>query len=155
MREGIEHGELRGGFEEQLLIVLAVDIAQMRRQILQQRDRRRPVVDVDAALAVRQDLALEQQFGVRRYRSRPARAPSRRFGADLENAGNARPLLAGADHVARRAAAEQQPERIHHDRLAASGFAGEQVQTGMKPHAQTVDHGVIFDHQFVQHSIRL
>ena len=42
--------------------MLAVDIAEMRRQILQQRDRSGAIVDVYAALAVRLDLAIEQQF---------------------------------------------------------------------------------------------
>jgi hypothetical protein len=75
--------------------------------------------------------------------------------AHVENARHARPLLPGADAFRGGAAPEQQPERVHHDGLAAAGLAREQVQPGVKAHPEAVHHRVIFDHQFEEHSPRL
>ena len=45
------------------------------------------------------------------------------------------------------------PRRIHHNRFAAAGFPGQQVQPRVKTDAQTLHHGVVLHHQQQQHSI--
>ena len=137
-----------------LLIVLAVNVAEMRRELLQQRDRRRTIVDVNAALAVRLNLAVQQQFAVFAVETRLLQnLPAPR--ADFENARNARPLLARTNHVRGSAPAQQKAQRIHDNRFTAAGFAGEEIQARMESHAQPIHYGIIFNREFVQHSIRL
>ena len=142
------------GFEQKLLIVLAVDIAKVWRQILQQSDGGRTVIDENPALAVRQDFAVEQQLAFPQRRSLPAPAPWPPPRRSRTHPKRAR-APAGTDHVGRCAAAQQQSQRIHHDRFAAARLASEQIEARVKSHAKAVDHGVIFNHQLVQHSIRL
>ena len=43
------------------------------------------------------------------------------------------------------ATAEQETQGIDYDRLAAPGFAGQQVQTAVESNADSLDDGVIFD----------
>ena len=64
---------------------------------------------------------------------------------------NARPIGSGADHFGRRAAAEQQAQGVDDDRLAAAGFAGQQVQPAVKANAEALDDRVVFDGEFGDH----
>ena len=63
-REPVEHRQLRRGIEQKLLIVLAVDVTQQARKVFQQADRHRPAVNKRAALAVGENLALDQQLAI-------------------------------------------------------------------------------------------
>ncbi len=63
--------------------------------------------------------------------------------------------MAGADHIRRRAAAEQQSQRVDDDGLPAAGLPRQQVQAGVEADAQPVHHRVVFDYQLKQHCSRL
>ncbi len=120
--------------------MLAVDIAQAPRQFLEQRRRHRTPAREGPRLAVGQDLALDDQFAVLRLHA--LRKPLR---IHFEDSCDPRPLRSGAHHLRRRAPAQQQGQRIHHDRLAATGLAGQQIQPAMKAHPHLFHHGVVFD----------
>ena len=75
--------------------------------------------------------------------------------AHVENAGHARARFSRAHHLGRRAPAQQEPERIHHNGFAAAGLAGEEIQPRVKMDAQPLDDGIVLDHQFQQHLRRL
>src|SRR6185312_4545144 len=146
--------ELSRWLEEQLLVVLAMDVAQVRSQLLQESDRGRPVVYINAALASRLDFAIDHEVRVGCIETRGFKH-LRGLRAGIEDAGDTRAVFARTDHVARRAPAEQKAERIHHDGLPAAGFACEKVESRVKTHAEAVDYRIIFHHQFKQHPLRL
>src|SRR5262249_47040521 len=96
----VEDRELLGVIEQALLLVLAVDIAQLRREGAQQGSSYGAARDERAGLAGREDLALYQHLAV--------------FGCDavdrfreVEDAGDARPLAPGANHFRGRPAPEE------------------------------------------------
>ena len=60
-------------------------------------------------------------------------------------------VLAGADEVAGRAAAEQQPDRLDEDRLAGPGFARQDVEAGLELDLDRVDDGEAFDAEEAKH----
>jgi hypothetical protein len=135
-----------------------VNVAEVRSKIPKQRDRCEAMINVHPALAARLNFAIEQQFGgIFCGSGIEPRLLQHLAGlrADFKHPGNARPLLAGSDHFARCPPAEQKSERVHNNRLAASRLAGEQIQAWVKSNPKAVDYGIIFNHQFVQHSIRL
>ena len=109
-REGVQHVALRFGRKQKLLIVLSVDIGQVRRQIFQQRYRHRAAADEGARFAAGQDLALDQQFAVFDLEAGgfEQRAGWRRV-AHVEDAGHAAARFAGADHVGRGAPPSSSP----------------------------------------------
>jgi len=127
--------------------VLAVDIAQVNGQILEQRGGGGAVADERPRLAGL-DLPFHKKLAVLHFDPGVFEQFSerRRFG-DLEDSGDAGAFSAAADHFGRRSAAQQQAQRIDHDGFAAAGLAGEQVQAGVKPHAGLLDHRVVFNRQ--------
>ncbi|MEI9977087.1 MAG: hypothetical protein WDO73_36575 [Ignavibacteriota bacterium] len=60
--EGVQHVALGVGDKEELLIVLAVNVTQMGRQILEEGDGDRPAADERARFSAGQDFAFHQQF---------------------------------------------------------------------------------------------
>ncbi len=141
------------GENNKLLIVLSVNIAQERRQILQQRHRYRPAAHERARFSARQNLALDQQFPVFHFQARGLQqAPHRRLVPHLKNSRHPRPALAGANHLRRRPSAQQQPQRIHHNRFPAARLPGQQIQARMKMDAQPLHHRIVLNHQLEQHS---
>src|SRR5262249_6906336 len=62
--KGIEHVALCVLAEQKLLIVLAVDVRQDRRQLLEQRSGGGTAADISSRLAFGQNLALDQQFAI-------------------------------------------------------------------------------------------
>src|SRR4051794_11928169 len=71
---------------------------------------------------------------------------------DIKDARHTRASFAGADHIGRRAGAQQQTQCVHHDGFAASGFAGEQVQAGMEMDAQALDDSIVLHYEFQEHA---
>src|SRR5947209_8105381 len=107
VRESVEHRKLSCGIEQKLLIMLAVDIAEMRSEVLQQGYSSRPVIDVDATLAAREDFALEYQFGIFALDTCVGKC-GESTGARLKDRRYPSAVRAGANHVRRSAAAEKQ-----------------------------------------------
>ena len=88
-------------------------------------------------------------------RLRPCAVISRRtmqlFPAALEDGLDRRGVLAGADEVAGRAAAEQQADRLDEDRLAGAGFARQDVEAGLEFDLDGVDDRQVADAQEAKH----
>ena len=100
-----------------------------------------------------EDLPLDQQFALLDFEAgRLQQAAHARVVLHIEDARDARPRFAGADHFRRSAPAEQQPKGIHHDGFAAARLAGQQIQARMEMDAQPLDHRVVLDHQFQEHA---
>ena len=151
--ETVEHVALGLEGEQKLLVVLPVDIGEVRRQILQQRDCHRAAADESPRFPARLDFALDEQLPIFDFETRGLQqAAHGGVVAHVENPGHARARFAGADGLGRGAPAQQQAEGVHHQRLPAACFAGEQIEAGVKPYAQAVHHGVVFDHQFLEHA---
>ena len=151
--ESVQHVALRIGRKQELLLVLSVDIRQVRRQVLEQGHRHRPAADEGARLAAPQDFALDEQLALLDFEPGGfQQAADGRVIADIEDARHARAGFSGADGLRRGAAPQQQAERVHHQRLAAAGLARQQVQSGVEADAQALHHGVVFNHQLQQHS---
>ena len=114
---------MRRGIEQRLMLVLAVELDQARRQILQRAGRgESPLMNA---------------------RLRPCAVISRRTSSSSpplsKIASMVADVFAGADEVARRAAAEEQADRFDEDRLAGPGFAGQDVQAGVELDLDRVD----------------
>ena len=121
--ECVEHGEMRRGIEQCLMFVLAVQLDEARRQILQRAGRRQLAVDEGAAATLRGDFAAHQQL----------------LPAALENASIDGGVFARPDQVAGGAAAQQQTDRFDENGFAGPGFAGEDVQAGLELDLDRVD----------------
>ena len=61
-------------------------------------------------------------------------------------------VLAGADEVARRAAAEQQADGLDQDRLAGAGLAGQDVEAGVELDLDRVDDREVRDAEEAEHA---
>ncbi len=114
--EVVEDRQMRRRVQQGLVFVLAVQLDQPRGQILQRTGGRQVPVDERTAPALGGDLASDQQL----------LAPAFEDGLDC------RAVLPGSDQVAGGATAQEQPDRLHEDRLAGSGFPGEDVQPGVE-----------------------
>ena len=124
---------------------------QVWRKLLQHGHRRSLVVNEDASLAARRNLASQDQaafFGVDPVRLKHRvdggrfRLEHRRYGCFIR---------AVADRVAGRLVAQQQRERVDEDGFTSAGFAGQEVETGRELHGHVVDDRVVFDPQFQEH----
>ena len=102
---------------------------------MQRAGGRQRAVDERAAAALRGDLAADEQL----------------FAAALEDRFDGRGVLAGADEVARGAAAEQQADGLDEDRLAGAGFAGQDVQAGVELDLDRVDDREVLDAKEAEH----
>jgi hypothetical protein len=150
--ERIQHLALRFRGEQELLVVLAVDVSQVRSQIAEQRYRGGTAGDKRSGFASRQHLALDEQFTVLGLETGRLEDSAHRGGvAHLEDSGDARPFFTRADHLGRGPPAKQKRESIHYDGFSAAGFPRQQIQSRMESHTQSVHHRVALDGQFHQH----
>ena len=127
-----------------------MDQGQLGRELAEDGDGGRLVVDEDAALAGGENFAAEDDlvaagvdavffedgFGV---------------GGGLKDAGDDGLVGAVADDFGGGFAAHQQGQRIDEDGFARAGFAGEQVEAGAKDGDGVIDDGVVFGAQFDEH----
>ena len=154
--EGVQNLELRIGREEPLLVVLAVDIAEVLRQLAEQGGGHGTAACEGARLAASQDFAFDQQFAVLDLDAGGLqnRACGGRAGS-FEDARNSGALGAGANHFRRGTAAEQQAQGVHDDGFAAACLPREQVEAAVKAHAQPLDDGIVLNYQLDKHSMEL
>ena len=103
---------MRRRIEQRLVLVLAVELDEAAGQLLERAGGRERAVDERAAAPLRGDLAADEQL----------------LAAALEDGLDGGGVLAGADEVARGAAAEQQSDGLDENRLAGAGLAGQDVE---------------------------
>ncbi len=124
----VQKVDVRGGVEQALGIVLAVDGGEERRQLLEQGQRHEPPVHRGPALSGGLDLPPHDHlFTVRREAMLLQEGLELR---PLREGFHEGPLLAGADEIGGSPLAQDEPECVYQDGLARSGLAGEQGQPG-------------------------
>ena len=108
--------------------MLPVDIGQVRGEFLQQRSGHGTASHEGPRFAAREDFALDQQLTLLGLETGGLEhAADGGMVSHIEDAGYARAGLAGANCLGRGARAEQKAQSIHDDRLAAAGFACQQI----------------------------
>jgi len=117
------------------MFVLAVDLDQIRRQFLQAASRRQRSIHERAAPALRANLAPHQDF---------------RF-STLEDGFDCRSILTRPDQVTRCTSSKQQPDGLHENRFARSGFARQDVQAGVEFDLSRIDNREVGNAQETQH----
>ncbi|EQD77883.1 Negative regulator of class I heat shock protein [mine drainage metagenome] len=150
---GIEQGQLLLALQQRLMLVLAVDLQQMRGQFAQLRQRHRAAVDPRARTARGGQHAAQAAVPVIVQGLRVQ--PSARGGAGGE-------VEFGADLGAFRAAAHQcgvgaraakQQQRVDQQRLAGAGLAGDHGQAGAQRDFGPGDYSQIANVQRRQHGV--
>ena len=120
------------------MFMLAVKLDQPVGELFQCGRSRQHAVDERPAASLRGDLAAHEQL----------------FPAAFEDRFNRRGVLAGAHEVARRAPAEEQPDRLDEDRLPRAGFARQDVQSGVEFDLDRVNHREVLNAQEAEHGKR-
>jgi len=121
-----EDVEVRRRVEQRLMFALAVNLDEVRGQVLQGTSRRQLAVDERAAAALRGNLSPDNDFG-------------EFVAAAFENRFDGGCGLIRSDEVPGRAAAKQQADRFNQNRLAGAGFAGQDVEAGAEFDLDRVD----------------
>ena len=101
------------GIEQLLMFVLAVQLDESIRQVLQRAGGGQRAGDERAAPTLRRDLAPDDDLLRRR---------------SFEDRLDRGELFAGADQILRRASAQEQADGLDEDRLAGAGFARQDVE---------------------------
>ena len=149
--EPVQPLALEPGIGEPQLVALAVDPQQARRQVLQQAQRDRLILDEDAIAPFARNLPAHDELVLLDLDAHSLELCPER-GIAGEDPGNGGAFGAFANQVARGAGAGEQRQRIDHQGLAGSGLAGEHVQAGTEvdlapsqdrqiSHAQSEQHG--------------
>ena len=147
----VQQRPLRGRSQQGLIGVLAVDVHQQLPELAQQAGRHRAAIDVRPRAAVgahgaAQDAvaAVGQVVGIQ---------PGQRCGhrRDVEHGRHLGLLGADPDRLGARAFAQGQQQRVHHQRFAGAGLAGQRGEAGFELELGRLDDGEIFDAQSDQH----
>ncbi len=148
----VEQFALRRRAHQRLEFMLAVHVQQAADDLAQLLHRHGLAIEVGARAAIGIDDAPHQQFVVGfdgLFFQQGARC-ARKL-ADVEGGGYFGLVGAGADLVGASACTADQRERIHHDGLAGTGFAGEHGEAAGEVQLQGVDDGKVPDLQMRQH----
>jgi hypothetical protein len=140
---------LVGMIKQRLLFVLAVDVQQERRELAQNRDRRRLIVDVNPISLVRRDFTADDDFVRFGVKSEPLKFSAQ---IELEVRFNDRPAFAGADHFRRGLGSRKQAERVDDDGFSGSGLAGKEVKAFFEMKFQMIDESEISNANKSQHT---
>ncbi len=124
---------------------------QVGRQLFQNGDRRRLVVDEDAPFAASGNFAAQDDLAFLGVEPVGFKNRADRGRVDVEHRRDGRFLGAMANCIAGGFVAEQQCKRVDEDGFSGAGFAGQQVETGGELHGNVVNDRVVFDSQFQQH----
>ena len=122
--------------EQLLMLVLAMQLDEPVRKILERRRGRERAVDERAASALRGDLASNDQLAAV-------------FG--LEDRFDGGEIFAGANEILSRASAEQEPDGFDEDGFASAGFASQDVERLFKVDGHRLDDREVADGQVANH----
>ena len=137
---------MAGRCEQPAIVVLAVDLHQMRGDLAQQRGGSGLVVDEPAAAAIGLDEAShDQRFA--RFDLEPVLRQHRREAAGgwVEGRGDRRLYRGMAYEPAIAARAQRQPQRVEQDRLARAGFTGQHAEPVMEIEIERLDQHHVAD----------
>ena len=148
----IEQHALRGAARQGLELVLAMDIDEELAGLAQRLQRHRLPVEIGARAAVGSDDPPHDELV--RAADRLLRQPLPELARDpgeLEGARDLGALGAVAHRFRAGAPSGEQLQRIHHDRLARAGLAGEHRESGSQLELHRVDEGEVADLQVAEH----
>src|SRR5207244_13565152 len=123
--------------EQCLVLVLAVELEDASRQVLQRAGGDESAIDERPAASLCRDLTADEQL----------------LAGGLKNGFNARHLFPGADELARSPVPEEQTDGLHEDRFAGPGLTGKDVESRIELDLDRVDDGEPFDAEEAKHSI--
>ena len=148
---GIQQAAVGIGLEQRLVFVLAVDVDQQFAERLEVALRTRRAIDVGARATFSGDDPAQDARAV--LLQVALAQPGLGFGnlRDVEAGENVRLVGTGAYHAAVGAIAQRQAERVEHDRLAGTGFAGDDAHAAAQFQIQLIDDGVVANGQMDQH----
>jgi hypothetical protein len=151
-RPGIQQRALLARVQERLVLVLAVQVHQVRTELTQERHCRRRAIHPDAAAATGRNFTPQDEMSVLRVDAVVGqnRLDSRQA-LHIEYALHLRPGRARSHRVGRRPLAEKQRERAHDDGLPRPRLAGEDMESLAQLEGQPIDDGVIADAKFGKH----
>ena len=118
------------------MLVLAVQLDQARRELLERADGGEVAVDERAAASLRRDFATDDELLAV---------------GGFEDGFDIRRIFASSNEVSRRASAEEQADGFDEHRLAGARFAGQDVQARAELDFDRVDHGQSSDAQEAKH----
>ena len=150
----IEQAQPRGCIEGQQRFVLGVNGGEVRRQLAQDRDGCRLVIDENPSLAASGNLAPQDDGFVFLINPVIFENLSDRFfrsAFDFKDSGDRGLVGSGTNHVGGGFVAQQERQRIDEDGFSRAGFAGQQVQAGRELYRQVIYDRVVFQPQFDEH----
>jgi hypothetical protein len=122
---------MRGGIQQNLMLVLSMQIDERSRQLAQgARRRERAVDECPAAPTLRRDVASYDQL---------------RSILPFENGFDDRRFLTGSDEIAGRAPSGNETDGAHEYRFAGTCLAGKDTQTRLELQLEMIDDGEIAD----------
>src|SRR5258708_31102743 len=140
------------GAEQGMLLVLSVDLDQRRADFAEALYGGEFAVDHDPrASAAFGDHPAHDEFAASAVAFARGQFRHRGLTLELEQPFDDSFFLAGANHVGRRARAEQQSERAQDDGFAGAGFAGEDIEAGAELEMSFLDDREVAYVQFEQH----
>ena len=137
--EGVEHVALRGGRDEGPVLVLAVDLDQLRRRLAERAEGRHAAVDPGPGAALGGDRAGQDHL------AGGVALPHHEAGLD-QGLGRA-----GAHHAGVGPTAQHQLQRLDDQRLAGARLSGERRHAGPELQRQVLDHAEVAHVQVGQH----
>ena len=156
LRQSVQQLAMRCRVEQAALLALALDLDEIVAKLAKQPDAGRLVIDKGAAAAIgRDDAAQHDRAG--KVGGDAGLVEDRRgrvIAADRELGGDCGLLGAGPHQACLGAPAEREPERIHQDRFAGAGLAGQHAQPRPERQAQAFDQDDIADGEAEQHAER-
>src|SRR5207249_2874006 len=153
--EAIQELELAGGFEQALVLVLAVHLHEVVAQALEERDGDGRVVDEGTMAARATELTPRHKHAV--VGREPRLVERRGHGAarlDVEDRLDRRGVGVAPDHVRLGARPEDQQDRVDEHRLSGAGFAGQDVEPRAELHGDALDDGEVSDAKLAEHRER-
>src|SRR5262249_33860235 len=151
--EGVEQLQLVGGFEQRLVLALAVDVHEDVADLLEGGDGDGLIVDVAVTAAGPVQAPGQDDLAVFQGRADDLLDLLAQVGVDqVEAAGDAQLVGPGAQQLGRTALAQQQAQRSKEKRLAGAGLAGPGAEAGLQLDADVLDEGQVLHSQFAEHA---
>ena len=149
---GVEQLPLRGGAQQRLELVLAVDLGEEAADLAQHLHRHLLAVEVRARLALARDHAAHHELVVGIDALLLEQAAQRGIGAaQVEGGGDLGAFRAVADGLGAGARTDRELQRIDQDGLAGAGLAGEHGEAALELDLDGVDDGEVADLQVGEH----
>src|SRR4051794_18859958 len=130
--------------------MLSMNVQQGRSQLAKSGDSAWLIVDVDTIALVGGDFTADDDLVTVAVQTKTLQLG---LNVRLKNSFDEGPCFAAADHLCRRFGAGEESQSVHDDRLAGSGFAGQQAETGFEMNLKFVDECEVSYSKKAQHAL--